>query len=282
MKFTLYGMPITVITKKTKPDFSGIEINHEIKDAGATYCRFARYKKNSYYVWFLNHECLISSGGNRITLFVQNHAQWMAIKPVVFHQIVPLALQLRKEFVLHASTILINKNNAVAFCGRSGRGKSTIASQFILSHYKLLSDDAIRLFKKNKSWWCHPSPCEVRSDRFDLNRKRLATRRKAKTRSQPQASWQKRPVRLVGIIFLEAPARRMILQGANPAKSFQLMAQNIFRVETRSPELLKLEFENIISVINNVECYSLYYPRKISKLNEVIKLVVKKVSSPQD
>lgn len=283
MKFKLYGLPITIILKKKKPDFSQIEIDHEIKEAGITYCRFARYKKTKYYVWFFNHECLISSRGNSITLFVQNSIEWRAIKPIVFHQIVPIALQLRKEFMLHASTILINENSAVAFCGRSGRGKSTIASQFILSQYKLLSDDAIRLFKKNKKWWCHPSPCEVRSDRLDLKRKTLQPhKRKNKTRSRPQASWQKRPVQLKGIIFLEAPSQRMSLQGAKPAKSFQLVAQNIFRVETHSSPLIKEEFKNIISIITNVECYSLYYPRQISKLNEVINLVVKAIGSQQD
>ena len=50
----------------------------------------------------------------------------------------------RGFFIVHASAVRID-NEAVIFCGRAGRGKSTLAAQLGIRGYALVSDDLCRL-----------------------------------------------------------------------------------------------------------------------------------------
>jgi hypothetical protein len=50
----------------------------------------------------------------------------------------------RDMFIVHASAVRVD-NEAVIFCGRAGRGKSTLAAQLGARGYALISDDLCRL-----------------------------------------------------------------------------------------------------------------------------------------
>lgn len=72
------------------------------------------------------------------------------------NQVLPLALSLQNELVLHASAVNINGQAAV-FCGSSGMGKSSIAAAFATAGYPFLTDDGLLIEPSGGDYLAVPS-----------------------------------------------------------------------------------------------------------------------------
>jgi hypothetical protein len=70
--------------------------------------------------------------------------------------VIPLALSMKGEIVLHASAYSINEEGHLII-GDSGSGKSTLAIQAMLKGGKHIADDVIILTQKNGQIFLHPS-----------------------------------------------------------------------------------------------------------------------------
>jgi len=66
-------------------------------------------------------------------------------------------LQQRRLMPIHASVVVIG-DCAVAFCGGTGRGKSTLAAAFAARGYAVLSDDKIVLRRSPAGLFAFPTP----------------------------------------------------------------------------------------------------------------------------
>lgn len=66
---------------------------------------------------------------------------------------IPAVQWMRGHFVLHATALVFTgRNNAIAICGISGSGKSTVAAQLIARGANLLADDSLRLSCDASIW----------------------------------------------------------------------------------------------------------------------------------
>lgn len=89
-------------------------------------------------------EFLVDNLGRRITCIAAPETPPETIRHLFLDQVIPPLLNLRGREALHASAIAI-AGGACAFIGRSGQGKSTLASAFHVIGHSLLCDDCLVL-----------------------------------------------------------------------------------------------------------------------------------------
>lgn len=100
-----------------------------------------------YLLRFLDQaDFLISRDGKHIRCCPLPGTPESTIRHLFLDQVVPLVLSRREPLVLHASGIL-TREGVIAFVGKSGQGKSTLAACFGQEGFRLISDDYLLLRK---------------------------------------------------------------------------------------------------------------------------------------
>ena len=90
----------------------------------------------------------IKNGGKEIFCMSGHDIPSDTIQHLLFDQVIPLVINLKGGEALHVSAVLTPKG-VVAFAGRAGTGKSTVAGSLLNVGYSLLSDDCLALLKKD-------------------------------------------------------------------------------------------------------------------------------------
>jgi hypothetical protein len=83
------------------------------------------------------------------------------IENLYLNQILPLAWSKQGKLVLHGSAVEVD-GQAIAFIGRSGLGKSTLAASFATAGYKFLTDDGLVLERSAAGYNAMPSHPSIR------------------------------------------------------------------------------------------------------------------------
>lgn len=89
---------------------------------------------------------LISRDGSDIRCRPLPGTPESTIRHLFLDQVVPMVLSRQESLVLHASAVL-TPQGVIAFVGKSGQGKSTLAACFGQSGFRLISDDYLVLRK---------------------------------------------------------------------------------------------------------------------------------------
>lgn len=112
------------------------------------YRKFTTFNESFFYLEVPKHAAFIVHQEEQRTVIkvdlFEGH-DWAYAKSWMYGSVLTAALQYNDRFALHASAVL-NKGELVLFCGNSGIGKSTIASQLHTKGYPLFSDDKCVLF----------------------------------------------------------------------------------------------------------------------------------------
>lgn len=93
-----------------------------------------------------------------VTIEVLNESQLVYLKSWLYGSVLTAALQMNNRFALHASAVILN-DELFLFCGRSGIGKSTLASQLHSRGYNIFSDDKCVLFweETEEKFYAYPT-----------------------------------------------------------------------------------------------------------------------------
>ena len=83
-------------------------------------------------------------GGRQIIVDVDPAAEQRLIRLFLLGPVLALLLHQRKFLVLHASAVALG-NQAVAFVGEKGMGKSTMAAAMLARHHPLIADDLVAI-----------------------------------------------------------------------------------------------------------------------------------------
>jgi hypothetical protein len=86
----------------------------------------------------------INESGQQITATPHTSLGDATLQHLLYNQALPLALSRQGLLVLHGSAVMIG-GKAVAFLGKSGMGKSSLAASFAASGFPFLTDDALVL-----------------------------------------------------------------------------------------------------------------------------------------
>jgi hypothetical protein len=103
----------------------------------------------------------VSPGDGVIHAFPAPELDASAIRYLLLDHVLPLAISLALQPVLHASAV-VTPWGAIGFVGRSGQGKSTLAASLARSGWPLLADDALVLERTGQAFRAVPSYPNVR------------------------------------------------------------------------------------------------------------------------
>ena len=108
--------------------------------------RYVRVEGNDAYIVWTSDEnrehCIKISSGRHITVDTQSMYSKTFVQQAIQGLGLGLLLQQRREYVLHASAVKIDKE-AVVFIGFKGAGKSTTASALFANNHALVTDDLL-------------------------------------------------------------------------------------------------------------------------------------------
>jgi len=129
--------------------------------ADTVYGRMQIFNAQFFFLHLKDHaKFLVTKTDNETHIQIDLHEKhdWPYTKSWLYGSILTAALQMNNRFAIHASAVL--KDNALyLFCGNSGIGKSTIASQLHTKGFPLFSDDKCVLFwnEKDDAFYSYPS-----------------------------------------------------------------------------------------------------------------------------
>ena len=118
-------------------------------------------------VWAPRHGCyVVSPDGRRILGAPPGGAAWRWER-LVLAQVLPLAAVLRGLDVFHASAVELT-GRAIAFLGRSGAGKTTLASRIVARGAGLVTDDVLAVDVAGATVRAHRGGAVARIDPREL------------------------------------------------------------------------------------------------------------------
>ncbi len=135
---------------------------HKWADANATdWCRFYRVD-NDYLLRFPDlADFKIDSESSAVRCWPAPNVAIATIKQIYLNQVVPLVQSRRAKLVFHGSAVVIDEQ-AIAFVGVSGRGKSTLAASFSSNGHPFLTDDGLLIKLIGTNYFVAPSHPSIR------------------------------------------------------------------------------------------------------------------------
>ena len=145
-----------------------------------------------YRVWAPRHGAwVVAPDGRTVTGAAPSGPRWRWER-LVLAQALPLASVLQGMEVLHASAVSLD-GRAVAFLGRSGAGKTTLATRLLARGARLLTDDVLAVTTDGATVWGHRGGAVARID-VEAVRGMTAAERAALGRVEARgAKWHVRP-----------------------------------------------------------------------------------------
>jgi hypothetical protein len=198
------------------------------------------------------------------------------------NQVVPLALSRQGYLVLHASAVML-EGRAIAFLGRTGQGKSTLAASLARSGGALLTDDGLQIEMRESQPFAVPSHPSLRL--WEDSRQALGGPELALAPPLDYTS-KSRITGGGGLAFADAPAPlalSVVLGEAaqsepstlplKPAEAMMAMVANSFVLDVSESAMLARHFEHIAALAALPMHYRLDYPRSYDKLPSVRKAI---------
>lgn len=204
------------------------------------------------------------------------------IEHLYLNQVYPLVQNARGQLLFHGSAVDIN-GQAVAFVGKSGLGKSTLATSFAISGHPFLSDDAlmiksdaehhhlspshpsIRLWDDSESELLAEEPVSLPTPEYTHKKRFLATNKLPHcSRSKP----------LAAVYFLgEGSSEAIKISRLDPLEALMRFLNNAFQLDIHDHDTIARDFNATATLCSALECFELDYPRRfddLARLREVI------------
>lgn len=208
------------------------------------------------------------------------------VRHLFLDQVIPLILSRRELLVLHASAVL-TAHGAIAFVGKSGQGKSTLAACFGQIGCPLISDDYLVLRKAGEDWVAIPSYPGVRlwpqasqgifSPLPDSTE--IAHYTEKRRVSDPDlVPFAERPSPLRSVYFLDGDGEMIesgpLIAPSEPREAFMKLVACAFNLDVRDKTLLRSQFNAIGQLRTKLPCFRLQYARDFSTLPALRQLIV--------
>jgi len=216
-----------------------------------------------------------------ITCFPVPGASAAMIAALRHNQVAPLLLNHSGKLVLHAAAVVSN-GQALAFCGASGRGKSTLAANFARRDHPFLTDDGLHLEPNGDGYLAFPSMDSVRL-RIDSESALFARPPSDQTHALEKSllpagltmPHQSSPVPLRALYFLgEGTANRVEFSRLAPGDALLQLIRHAFMLDVDDRARVRANFERLADLSESIPTFTLDYPRRFDLLDDVIAAVV--------
>lgn len=251
---------------------------------GGVWLSFAR--NEDYLLRFPGQgDFLISRDGREVQCRPLRGTPESTIRHLFLDQVIPLVLSRRELLVLHASAIL-TPDGVIAFVGKSGHGKSTLAASFGQVGYPLISDDYLLLRKTAEDWIAIPSYPGVRlwprtsegifSDPPETTEVAHYTE-KRRVFDPAIIPFAERPSSLRCMYFLDDDgdtSPEPAIAHLSPKDIFMKLVTAAFNLDILDKVMLARQFCAIGDLGTRLPCFGLRYARDFSVLPAVRRLVM--------
>ena len=237
---------------------------------------------SDYLRWTGLFEFLVSAEGRQIACRALNGASREAFQTYLLSQVLSFALVKQGIEPLHATVAVVNEQ-AVAFLGDCGYGKSSLGAAFLSTGHTLLTDDLLVVTEKDRRFVAHPGPPRIKL--FPEIAKTLLGDCAAGTPMNPQTPKMVIPLDpslsvqiacpLRAIYVLRAPAacvqpRRVTIRTLAHRRACLALIANTFNPVIVERNRLARQFNWAARLASHIPVKSLSYPRDLARLPEVL------------
>ena len=260
-----------------------IEGDGEEEESREVWLRFAR-TGDGYLLRFPScGDFFVSADAARIQCRPLPGTPEVTVRHLLLDQVIPLVLSRRERMVLHASAVLTGRG-AVAFAGKTGQGKSTLAASLAREGCSLVSDDCLVLRTEHGGWTALPSYPGVRlwpSTVGEVLREDTPTaevahytlkRRVSDPDVLPYASG---PAPLRRLFFLGDDAGEVWFERLPPGQAFMALVGSAYNLDVQDTAFLRRQFDTVGRLTADVPAYAIHYPREFSALPAVREAILR-------
>lgn len=192
-------------------------------------------------------------------------------------QVLSYCLLARGIEPLHATAIIVN-DQAVAFLGDSGFGKSTLAATFLQRGYALLTDDVLALEFSGKNVWARPGIARMKlnpdsADAVFSGGRSIPmnsfTSKMIFPLSDSQHGNRVVPLQALYVLPHKPSKSRILIRRLSGRASFLPIVQNTFNDTVLHPDRLKQQFAFAGRLVSLIPIKRLSYPRRLDRLPAV-------------
>ena len=230
----------------------------------------------------------VSADGTRVTAYPEPGTDPNTVEHLYINQLVPLALSRQSRPAFHASVVTMD-GGAVAFLGKTGMGKSTLAASFALSGTTFLTDDALIIEESDEGCRARPSHPSIRL--WDDSVKALAHAEvqktvpisyshKARLLAGEALTYCDEPRPLLAALVLENTGVQSVsIRDLTGLDRYLGWLENSFLLDIEDRDMLAQHFEWTHRISGIVPTFGLDYPRDYGMLANVRRAVRQVVKS---
>jgi len=235
-----------------------------------------------YFRWTGLYEFLLSANGRRLACRAINGAPPDVFPNYLAPQVLSFALLKRGVDPFHATTVVIDEQ-AVAFLGDSGYGKSSLGAAFLQAGHRLLTDDLLVLTQRRRRFMAQPGPPQVKlfpeiaktllGEPVNGTPMNAGTNKLVIPLPPDLVSQQAKPLKAIYILRSPAskqPPKRLTLRTLPGRRACLDLIANTFNVVIMERSRLARQFNLAAKLAAGVPVKSLSYPRELSQLPAVV------------
>ena len=263
---------------------------------------FHRYTLEDGTVWTEFHRCgdayllrfpeladfEVSADGTEVIAHPAPGADEATVEHLYINQLVPLALSRQGRPAYHASVVTV-PGGAVAFLGKTGMGKSTLAASFALNDATFLTDDALLIEESDGGCLAMPSHASLRLWEDSVDALVGATNPQAepisyssKTRllAGDALTFSNEPQPLLAAYVLERQNTATVtIHALTGLDRYMAWLGNSFLLDIEDHGLLSRHFEWTHRISGAIPTFALDYPRDYGMLPQIRNAVQRHVTT---
>ncbi len=231
----------------------------------------------------------VSADGTEVIAHPADGTDEATVEHLYINQLVPLALSRQGRPAYHASVVTV-PGGAVAFLGKTGMGKSTLAASFALNTAAFLTDDALLIEERDGGCLAMPSHASLRL--WDDSVEALVDERIAKASAINYSSkarllagdaltYCEEPQTLLAAYVLERQGgEEVTIRELSGLDRYMAWLGNSFLLDIEDHDLLSQHFEWTHRISGAVPTFALDYPRDYGILQDVQNAIRQHVAIP--
>jgi hypothetical protein len=233
----------------------------------------------------------VSAEGTDIIAHPAESGDPATVEHLYINQLVPLALSRQGRPTFHASAVTV-PGGVVAFLGKTGMGKSTLAASFALNEAAFLTDDALLIEETDAGCLALPSHASLRLWEDSVEElvgqdgtlaAGVSYSTKARLLAGEALAYRDEPRLLLAAFLLESQSASGVTIRALAGSERQMAwLGNSFLLDIEDRELLARHFDWTHRIAEAVPTFALDFPRDYGMLPEVREAVRKHVSRFRD
>jgi hypothetical protein len=231
----------------------------------------------------------VSADGTEVIAHPVAGTDKATVEHLYINQLVPLALSRQGQPAYHASVVTV-PGGAVAFLGKTGMGKSTLAASFALSEAAFLTDDALLIEESDGGCRAMPSHASLRLwddsvgalvDERIAKASAISYSSKARLLAGEALAYCEEPQTLLAAYVLERQgAKDVTICELTGLDRYMAWLGNSFLLDIEDHALLSQHFEWTHRISGAVPTFALDYPRDYGIQQDVQNAIRHHVANP--